>query len=95
MITDISMEVISECTLQLKIWGMQYHDPAIWLVILGEEVGEACKAVLESRYDVTKLREYRRELIQVAAVAMSAIECLDKKNSKASWEGEEGSCQNI
>jgi len=54
-------------------WGEQNHGPDTWIRILGEEYGEVCKAVNES-----DLREYRNELIQVAAVAVAAVECLDR-----------------
>ena len=40
-----------------------------------QEVGEASKAAVEYNY-----REYRKELIQVAAVAIAMIECLDRNN---------------
>ena len=55
-------------------WGKQNHQPLTWLAILGEEVGEANKAVLEN-----ELSDYRSELVQVAAVAAAAIECLDRQ----------------
>ncbi|EKO51299.1 hypothetical protein LEP1GSC131_2064 [Leptospira kirschneri str. 200802841] len=51
-------------------------------MILGEEVGEVQKAALESyfRYEGKNhdYSEYRNELIQVAAVAISMIECFDR-----------------
>ena len=52
-------------------WGVQNHTPFKWLTILEEEVGEACKAALEDNGN-----EYEKELIQVAAVAVAAIESL-------------------
>ena len=54
-------------------WGIQNHDPFYWLSILMEEVGEASKASLQR-----KRWQYRKELIQVAAVAVAAIEALDR-----------------
>jgi hypothetical protein len=63
-------------------WGEQNHAPAWWLVILGEEYGEACRAALDSRpgalTGVATLADYRAELVQVAAVAVAAIEALDR-----------------
>ena len=64
-------------------WGVQRHPPEWWLVILGEEYGEACQAALADMF--TKNRrtgekrsgEYRKELVQVAAVALAAIERFD------------------
>jgi hypothetical protein len=41
--------------------------------ILGEEVGEACKAILED--DIANLRE---EWVQIAAVCVANIEALDR-----------------
>jgi NTP pyrophosphatase (non-canonical NTP hydrolase) len=52
-------------------WGVQNHAPVFWAVILGEEYGEVCKAIQDHT-------NYREELIQVAAVALAAIECLDR-----------------
>jgi len=56
---------------------VQNHKPFKWLTILGEEYGEACRAALEAgniRY------RYRDELIQLAAVAVAAVESIDRYN---------------
>jgi len=63
---------------QDAIWGIQNHCPADWLMILGEEVGEANKAAVEHKFRKVSLADYRKELIQVAAVAIAAVECLDR-----------------
>ena len=55
------------------LWGDQDNHPFKWLTIIQEEMGEAAKAVLESRPD-----EYVAELIQVAAAAVAAIECYNR-----------------
>lgn len=70
---SIHDEVIDEMRRQNEKWGEQNHAPLMWLSILGEEYGEACKAVIESNID-----EYRKELVQVAAVVFQMIECLDR-----------------
>ena len=57
-------------------WGEQLHDPYTWIAILGEEYGEVCKAALEDNGG------YRDELVQVAAVAIAAIESYDKTVKK-------------
>jgi len=67
---NIIIEIINERILQDKKWGKQNHCPFVWLAILGEEVGEANKAILQ-------YNDYRNEMIQVAAVAIAAIESLD------------------
>ena len=59
---------------QDKKWGIQNHAPHIWLVILGEEFGEASKATLELDWPA-----YRAEMVQVAAVAVAAIEACDRE----------------
>lgn len=76
-------EVSLERDEQENKWGEQNHPPADYLMILGEEVGEANKAALEAKFMPpemlgTKLSEYREELIQVAAVAVAMVECLDR-----------------
>lgn len=58
-------------------WGVQRHEPSDWLMILGEEFGEASKAALDSYADGGSLDHYREEMVQVAAVAVAAIEALD------------------
>lgn len=80
----VCRDVLSERARQDRKWGVQEHDPEMWMVILGEEYGEACQAVLADKFDKNdrhreKLSgEYRKELVQVAAVAMAAIECFDR-----------------
>ena len=60
-------------------WGEQNHNPADWLMILVEEVGEASRAALEAKFVHNDGgRRYRRELIQVAAVAVAMVESLDR-----------------
>jgi len=65
--------VAQERVAQEKKWGTQNHSPIYWLGILGEEYGEVCKQVIEGDY-----RKARKELIQVAAVAIAMIESLER-----------------
>lgn len=51
-------------------WGEQNHDPDRWALILTEETGEVAKAALERDH-----KAYIAELVQVAAVALAALEC--------------------
>lgn len=51
-------------------WGVQNHAPDRWSLILTEETGEVAKAALEGDH-----AGYIAELVQVAAVALSALEC--------------------
>jgi len=74
---EIFSDVCNERERQDKKWGFQNHDPSVWLMILGEEVGEVNKAALEYKFNDVNLKNYRDELIQVIAVCFSMIECLD------------------
>ena len=84
---DVMKEVLKERQRQDRKWGEQNHEPFKWLAILGEEVGEVNNAALES-YDWVNnkfkedLDHYREELIQVAAVAVSMVECIDRNKKK-------------
>jgi len=82
-------QVLLERTLQDNKWGEQNHEPFTWLSILGEEVGEAHQAAVESKFEKSNnhgqtitLYNLRTELIQVAAVAISICESLDRNELK-------------
>jgi NTP pyrophosphatase (non-canonical NTP hydrolase) len=73
-------DVEAEQRRQTEKWGAQRkHSPLEWLAILTEEVGEVAKEVADGRIAAFRVQEYRNELIQVAAVAVMAIESLDAK----------------
>jgi len=78
--------ILAERERQDKKWGEQNHVPPIWLGILGEEFGELCQAVNETGFNYgTELGGYenmKREAIQVAAVAIGFIECLERNREK-------------
>lgn len=80
----------SERRQQLKKWGVQNHDYPFWITILGEEFGEVAKevyeyksALMDSEQERTALRNLRAELIQVAAVAVAAVEQIDRQGNVA------------
>lgn len=79
---EVLKEVLEERYRQEQKWGEQNHGPAEYLMILGEEVGEANKAALEVHfgYKGADPNNFRKELIQVAAVAVAMIECFDRNN---------------
>lgn len=79
--TEIFTSVCDERERQVKKWGIEDHCPADWCMILGEEVGEVNKAALESKFEGKSIEEYRKELIQTAAVCFSMIECLDRQTN--------------
>lgn len=75
-------EVAEERARQDREWGIQYHELAVWALILTEEVGEVCKAILEARSG-RALDDVRMELVQVAAVAASMVEAIDEQRTEA------------
>lgn len=90
--SEILDEIHRECGRQERKWGVQSHGPLKWLAILTEEVGEAAMDVNEltpvhlacddarTESDVRAYLEIRlrAELIQIAAVATSWVECMDR-----------------
>ena len=85
----VVLDIITERGRQDFKWGEQNHDPMTWIPILAEEVGEAAQEALRIRFNKKsgKLGQefwrsrYREEMIQCAAVAMAAVECLDRDQS--------------
>jgi hypothetical protein len=75
--------ILYERKRQDEKWGEQNHQPMEWLMILGEEVGEANKAALEANFGGKEIIKYRDELVHVAAVALAAIESFDRKEHKS------------
>jgi len=82
-------EILSERKRQIEKFGKQNRTLIEWAVILGEEVGEVNRAALEFHFRneypniYTKdkseyLANFRKELIQVAAVCLEIIEDIDK-----------------
>ena len=75
-------EVRAERLRQDEKGGVQDHHPVEWMAILGEEYGEACKGALEAHFtgyvQTGDYSQYRKELVQVAAVAIAALENLDR-----------------
>ena len=59
-------------------WGIQEHNALYWLGILTEELGELAKALIEYKPS----GEARRELVQIAAVAVAVIEQIDREGKE-------------
>lgn len=82
---NIYLEVMQEQINQTTKFGEQRHPPFTYLSILTEEVGEAAQAAndaydfVNDKFTIRKLKKYREELIQVAAVAVSMVETLDRQ----------------
>lgn len=82
----ILAEIVDERKRQDARWGQQNHTPIEWCAILGEEVGEVNRHALQAHFDSARQgdeyieaqrAQYRKELIEVAAVAVAMAECFD------------------
>lgn len=75
-------DVLAERARQDQQWGVQNHHPAYWLAIMGKQVGQFGTAVLNREWwedkDKATLGVMRNEAVQMAAVAVAIIECIDK-----------------
>lgn len=69
-------------------WGEQNHGPDRWSLILTEEAGEVAKAALDRDH-----KAYIAELVQVAAVALAALECAAR--GAGAEEGHAEECQQV
>lgn len=67
-------DVLRERTRQDEKWGEQNHDDLYWLGILMEEVGELAQGIIEGSPN------YRKELVQIAAVAVAWAEAWKESN---------------
>ncbi len=72
----VLLDVVEERRFQEKKWGQQNHPAAYYYLILAEEVGEVARAILENK--TTPIAALRKELVQVAAVAIAMVESLDR-----------------
>ena len=85
---SVLADVIAERTRQDVQWGQQDHEAARWLMILGEEYGEACEAGCrvtfpsDPRCTAKAVADLRAELVQVAAVAVAMIEAIDRNRER-------------
>ncbi len=71
--------ILAERKAQDAKWGYVEHDGPKWLSILMEEVGEMCQ-------DINEGKDYKEELIQVAAVAMKWLEAIECKATQCPGE---------
>lgn len=70
---------IEERKAQLEKWGHQNHPPAIWHLVIGEEVGELAEAILDLRYSNTGMPHVKAEAVQVATSAIALIEWIEEQ----------------
>jgi NTP pyrophosphatase (non-canonical NTP hydrolase) len=83
---QIIEEILKERKRQDEKFGEQNRNSLEWLAILIEEVGELSRSIVDkeilkfsfSRENRDLIHSYRDEMIQIAAVALNAIECFDR-----------------
>lgn len=71
--------VREECAHQLAVWHGDDHPPVVWLGIITEQVGQAASAILSPH--AASEAETEKQLIHIAAVCVSAIESLRRRNA--------------
>lgn len=71
-------DIASERESQFKSWGEQNHNDAVWALIAGEEFGEVQQAILHDQFGGKAAGTARDELVQLAAVSIAWIECIDR-----------------
>ena len=83
VLNDVTRERLRQNTK----WGQQNLTPHQWLSVLTEEVGEAAQEANRATWWKTLDRhrqaidDLRTEMVHVAAVAVAAIECLDRHDA--------------
>ena len=76
-------EIQAERNRQERKWGQQDHENLKWSAILQEEVGEVAKAILEEpSFECGYDEALRREVIQVAAVAVAWLEAIARQQGE-------------
>lgn len=80
---EVLAEVSEERSLRHKVYGEQDYDPFRWIAELGDKYGKVCSEAVEAlETNPQALQGYREELVQLAAMAVEAVECLDRANWK-------------
>lgn len=80
--------IAAERRRQDGLWGESNHHPAIWVLILAEQLGQGSSALLGAEYrhaNHPQILEHRRQLVHLAAVAVAAIENLERRRTAADW----------
>jgi hypothetical protein len=69
-------------------WGVQELTMPEWFAVLGEEFGEVGKLIVEGWVlsEEVSVEELRREIVHVAAVAVSIVEAIDRDQEVESDE---------
>jgi NTP pyrophosphatase (non-canonical NTP hydrolase) len=79
----VLQEVLAERIRQDEKWGEQNGHDFEWVSIAGEEFGEVAQAANEANFTSGSMRgdfsHLREEWIQLAAVAVAAVEAIDRR----------------
>ncbi|TGD83400.1 hypothetical protein EU557_03425 [Hymenobacter wooponensis] len=83
---DVIKDVLTERVRQHNKFGYQNRPPFEWFLILSEEVGEVAKECVEMQFNDashphSNPAAYRKELVEVAAVALAALQNFDMRAS--------------
>ena len=91
MLEELLEEVRLERIRQDDRFGWpRMHHPTWWLTILAEEFGEFAHDVCDHEFEAGNWKKnMREELVQIAAVALAAIEDLDLQHDMTGSAGEE------
>ncbi|MDE1494518.1 hypothetical protein KKJ25_05945 [Xenorhabdus bovienii] len=81
--TKAMTDVITEMERQDQMWG-DNHNPFLWGVTSLEEIGKATSSMMGGEFDGNLAEAARKNIIQVAAVALQILEYDDQKVSKKS-----------
>jgi NTP pyrophosphatase (non-canonical NTP hydrolase) len=80
-LNQIFKEIAHERARQDAKFGEQNHTAERWLTILGEEVGEVNRAVIDHWHGGKNLDAYSAELVQVAAVAIAMLQAHERSEN--------------
>jgi NTP pyrophosphatase (non-canonical NTP hydrolase) len=79
---NVLIDIANERRRQNEKWGEQNHPAEIWLAVLSEELGEVSQALLHNKFGGKAAGTLRTELVQVAAVAIQWLECIDRNGGE-------------
>jgi hypothetical protein len=84
----IITDVTKECARQHELWGEQNYEPAYWISMLSEQLGDTntiFRHTITASNKKEKLNSYvnlRNELIRLASLTVSFVESLDRNELK-------------
>lgn len=79
----VLQNVLEERKRQDSIWGQQNHEDSWWFTIIVEEIGEVAQAILHDKFGGKAAGTVYKELVQVVAVGIAWLECINRRNNRA------------